>query len=93
MYEKVVILSRNPMAATTDDFATKAGVASLLQSKSGNAAQDEIHLIDKSIMKIAYLLAVGYGEAGTNIIINNMNRKTGMDIDIPGQKVIGIYGF
>jgi hypothetical protein len=44
-------------------------------------------------MKIAYLLAVGYGEAGTDIIINNMKNKSGMDIDIPGQKVIGIYGF
>jgi len=92
MYEKVVILSRNPMAATNDEFATKAGIASLLQS-SNSASKDEIHLIDRSIMKIAYLLAVGYGEAGTDIIISNMNQKTGMDIDIPGQKVIGIYGF
>lgn len=92
MYEKVVILSRDPMAATTDDFASKAGIASLLQS-AVTSSQDEIHLIDKSIMKIAYLLAVGYGEAGTDIIINNMKKKSGMDIDIPGQKIIGIYGF
>jgi hypothetical protein len=93
MYEKVVILSKNPMAATSEDFATKTGIASLLQSNSASQAQDEIHLIDKSIMKIAYLLAVGYGEAGTSIIINNMSKKRGMDIDIPGQKIIGIYGF
>lgn len=93
MYEKVVILSRNPMAATEDDFASKNGIASMLQAKSGAKQQDEIHLIDKSIMKIAYLLAVGYGEAGTGIIINNMNKRSGMDIDIPGQKIIGIYGF
>ena len=92
MYEKVVILSRNPMAATDEDFATKAGIASLLQSNN-NAAEDEIHLIDQSIMKVAYLLAVGYGEAGTNIIIDNMKKRSGLDIDIPGEKVIGIYGF
>lgn len=92
MYEKVTILSKNPMSATRDDFANKIGIASMLQNKAGGE-KDEIHLIDKSISKIAYLLAVGYGEAGTNIIINSMNRKRGMDIDIPGQKVIGIYGF
>jgi len=92
MYEKVTILSKNPMSATRDDFATKIGIASILQSKAGKE-NDEIHLIDKSISKIAYLLAVGYGEAGTNIIINNMSKRTGMDIDIPGQKIIGIYGF
>ena len=92
MYEKVTIFSRNPMAATVDDFANKAGIASLLQSKAGSG-HDEIHLIDKSIMKIAYLLAAGYGEAGTNIIISNMKNKSGVDIDIPGEKVVGIYGF
>lgn len=92
MYEKVTILSKDPMSATKDDFASKAGVVSLLQSKS-KSQTDEIHLIDKSITKIAYLLAVGYGEAGTNIIINNMGKSKGLDIDIPGEKVIGIYGF
>ena len=79
------------MAATVDDFANKAGIASLLQSKAGTS-QDEIHLIDSSIMKIAYLLAAGYGEAGTNMIVNNMQAKSG-DIDISGEKVVGIYGF
>ena len=32
------------MAATVDDFANKAGIASLLQFKAGTS-QDEIHLI------------------------------------------------
>lgn len=92
MYEKVTILSKDPMSATNDDFETKAGIVSLIQARSGDNT-DEIHLIDKSIMKIAYLLAVGYGEAGTNIIIKNMGKSKGLDIDIPGEKVIGIYGF
>lgn len=92
MYEKVTILSMNPMAATVDNFATKAGISSLLQS-TVDSEQHEVHLIDKSIMKIAYLLAAGYGEAGTSIIVNNINRRSGMDIDIPGEKVIAIFGF
>ncbi len=92
MFEKVSILGRDPMAATQDDFETRAGIVSLLQSNS-NSSTEELHLIDKSIMKIAYLMAVGYGDAGTGIIIRNMGKSKGLDVDIPGEKVIGIYGF
>ena len=35
----------------------------------------EIHMIDKSVTKVAYLLVIGYGEAGTGIIIKNMGRS------------------
>jgi hypothetical protein len=49
-------------------------------------------MIDKSVTKIAYLLVIGYGEAGTGIIIKNMGRSSTW-VDIPGEKVIGIYGF
>ena len=80
------------MSATNEDFDKKAGLVNMIQSKSGGGTE-EIHLIDKSITKIAYLLAVGYGDAGTQIIIRNMGKRKGVDIDIPGEKVIGIYGF
>ena len=93
MYEKVSILGQNPMAATNEDFDTKAGIVSLLQSKNNSGSTEELHLIDKSIMKIAYLMAVGYGDAGTGIIIRNMGKSKGLDTDIAGEKVIGIYGF
>uniref|UniRef100_A0A7S3NWZ5 Guanylate cyclase domain-containing protein n=1 Tax=Euplotes crassus TaxID=5936 RepID=A0A7S3NWZ5_EUPCR len=92
MYEKVTILGRDPMIATQEDFGRKAGIVSLLQSNS-KSNNEEIHLIDKSITKIAYLMAVGYGEAGTGIIIKNMGKAKGLDVDIRGEKVIGIYGF
>lgn len=42
--------------------------------------------------KVAYLLVIGYGEAGTGIIIKSMEKKS-TTVDIPGTKVIGIYGF
>jgi len=51
----------------------------------------EIHMIDKSVTKVAYLLVIGYGEAGTGII-KNMS-QSGTRVDIPGEKIIGIYGF
>lgn len=92
MFEKVSILGRDPMIATQEDFGSKAGIVSLLQ-QNDKTNNEEIHLIDKSITKIAYLMAVGYGEAGTGIIIKNMGKAKGLDVNIPGEKVIGIYGF
>lgn len=92
MFEKVSILSRDPMSATSDDFVNRAGIVSLLQSRT-KTDEDELHLIDKSLMKVAYLLAVGFGDAGTGVIIKNMGRNKGLDTDIAGEKVIGIYGF
>lgn len=60
------------------------------------AAQEEgaeIKIISSSVNKIAFLLAVGYGEAGTNIIVKNLKKKKGVSVEIPGEKVLGVYGF
>lgn len=84
MFEKVQRLSRNPMSV----------IKSMIEEdlKPKKEGSKEIHMIDKSVTKVAYLLVIGYGEAGTGIIIKNMNRS-GTRVDIPGEKVIGIYGF
>jgi hypothetical protein len=43
-------------------------------------------------VKIGTLLALGYGEAGTSIIAQNM-RESGVDNLIAGKKKIAIFGF
>ena len=80
----------NSSLATDFPADNRAGIVSLIQSKT-KASGDELHLIDKSLMKVAYLLAVGFGEAGTGVIIKNMGKNKGLDTDIAGEKVIGIY--
>ncbi len=77
-------MSRNPMSVTKSLIDEDANT-----KKEGSK---EIHMIDKSVTKVAYLLVIGYGEAGTGIIIKNMGRS-GTWVDIPGEKIIGIYGF
>ena len=54
----------------------------------------EITAIENSIIKIANLLILGLGEAGTQIIMSNI-RKEGWDINaiLRGQKISAIYGF
>lgn len=53
----------------------------------------ETSILEKVIVKIGGLLAIGFGEAGSEIIVQNM--KLGGDINpiMPGNKIIGIYGF
>lgn len=52
----------------------------------------ETATLEKLIMKIGALLAVGFGEAGSEIIAANMQ---GGEVDpmLPGKKMMAIFGF
>jgi hypothetical protein len=55
----------------------------------------ETVILEKTITKIGALLALGFGEAGSEIIAKNMQDNAGGDVNpmIPGKKVLAIYGF
>ena len=55
----------------------------------------ETVILEKTITKIGALLALGFGEAGSEIIAKNMQDNAGGDVNpmIPGKKVVAIYGF
>lgn len=44
-------------------------------------------------MKVGALLAVGFGEAGSEIIAENIKRGGSVDPMIPGKKILAIFGF
>ena len=44
-------------------------------------------------MKIGALLALGFGEAGSEIIAKNMQKDGEIDPMVPGKKVVAIFGF
>jgi class 3 adenylate cyclase len=52
----------------------------------------ETSLLQATLMKLAGLLQVGFGEAGSEIISNNLDGDT-VDPMVAGQKVYGVYGF
>ena len=54
----------------------------------------ETTILEELIIKIGALLALGFGEAGSEIIASNMQNASG-DVDplIPGVKVLAIFGF
>ncbi len=53
----------------------------------------ETRILEASLSKLCSLLAVGFGDAGGEVIGNNI--KSGGDLNpmIPGHKILGIYGF
>lgn len=45
------------------------------------------------IIKIGALLALGFGEAGSEIIATNMAKGGEVDPLIPGKRILAIFGF
>jgi class 3 adenylate cyclase len=76
-------VSQNPLAR-------QATVVSTV-SKSGK--QLETRILEHSIAKICSLLSVGFGEAGAEIIADNI--KSGGDLNpmVPGRRVMAVFGF
>jgi len=53
----------------------------------------ETAILERTIVKIGALLALGFGEAGSEIISQNMAKGGEVDPMIPGKKVMAIFGF
>ncbi len=53
----------------------------------------ETVILEQTIVKIGALLALGFGEAGSKIIAQNMAGGGDVNPMLPGQKVIAIFGF
>lgn len=68
-----------------------------LQSKAGEqtyqdpglqAADTEMRILEASIDKISELLAVAFGDAGVDIIAENMRCMGGLDPMVPGNRTV-----
>lgn len=53
----------------------------------------ETVILEKLIIKTGALLAIGFGEAGSRIIAENMSKGEAVNPLIPGKKIIAIFGF
>ncbi len=98
MLEKVKLIASNPLAAASDEIE-QAGVLSMMQQqeqkgkKKGNEGENETAILEKAIVKIGHLLALGFGEAGSQIIASNMNQGGDINPMMEGQTTHAIFGF
>jgi hypothetical protein len=53
----------------------------------------ETAMLEKTLSKIGALLALGFGEAGSKIIAQNMAKGEDVNPMLPGVKIISIFGF
>jgi len=101
MIKRVKKISVNPLEAAQDEEREAVERERLImenpkllpkQSKKGGPMETEV--LEQTIIKIGALLALGFGEAGTEVIATNM-KKGGGEVDpmIPGKKTHCIFGF
>ena len=102
MIEIVDNVSKDPIKAkNTDDLDTgmKASISKIGEgdknNKKKNSKKDdhEVKIIQSSIMKIAALLAIGIGEAGSEIIKENLSNHNDLNPMMKGKKKNAIFGF
>ena len=78
MIEKIKAIAKDPLVAARDEV-DQAGVMSFMNSEDKNEKgkkdkqtaeknQYETAILERAIVKIGHLLALGFGEAGGNII-------------------------
>jgi len=53
----------------------------------------ETVILEQTIVKIGALLALGFGEAGSKVIAENMARGGDVDPMVPGIKILAVFGF
>ena len=99
MLIKVKRIAENPLAAAQieeedallrEELEKDGKFKDLVKKDDGNY---ETNILEKTILKLGALLALGFGEAGSNIIAQNMSKSGDVDPMIPGKKVLAIFGF
>ena len=53
----------------------------------------EIKIIQSAIIRISALMAIGFGEAGGEILKENISSSEGINPMLPGKKISAIFGF
>ena len=63
------------------------------KQKHNTSPPMETEVLQSTLSKIGGLLAIGFGEAGSKIIAQNMRKGEDVDPLLPGHKCIAIFGF
>jgi hypothetical protein len=100
MILKVQRISENPVKAAhqDEDQAMKEEENKLivsqeeLKKEKEKVVMMETRILDMTLTKVGGLLALGFGEAGSEIICKNILDGSEVDPFLPGQKTICIFG-
>ena len=98
MMRKINRIAKNPLEAAQIEEDEALAEEQVRISQLGNkkriaVTEMETKILEKTITKIGALLAIGFGEAGSEIIATNMRTTGEVDPMIPGKKVPAIFGY
>jgi len=75
------------------DSVTKLAANPAHQLEKVTRVRYETDALKMSLSKIATMLQVGFGEAGNNLVAENLKKGDTVDPMVPGRKLLGAYGF
>ena len=96
------MITKNPIKASQqaeEDAVKQEEQDKIAAEMAGNKkikkseAPLETEVLQSTLNKIGGLLAIGFGEAGSKIIAQNMQMGDDVDPLLPGHKCIAIFGF
>lgn len=102
MIKKVNRISENPLEAAALEEKHIMKMEALKQAeelkkgKRKHQEEEEYYepsVLQKIIVNIGALLAIGFGEAGSEIIATNMAKSGSVDPMLKGKKIYGVFGF
>lgn len=75
------------------DSVTKLAANPAFKMEKVHKVVYETDALKLSLSKIATMLQVGFGEAGNNLVAENLKKGDTVDPMVPGTKLLGAYGF
>jgi|688.fasta_scaffold88811_4 hypothetical protein len=96
MMDKVKRISENPLKAAAEEENEQLALEEQELAEGGARKKKELletEMLQQTLVKIGGLLALGFGEAGSQIIAKNMSGDNDINPMLPGQKIISIFGF
>jgi hypothetical protein len=96
MMDKVKRISENPLKAAAEEENEQLALEEQELAEGGARKKKELletEMLQQTLVKIGGLLALGFGEAGSQIISKNMSGDNDINPMLPGQKIISIFGF
>lgn len=89
----LVLLPIERMIKRVKDMAENPLKKQEVKTDDGGDQQMETKILENAFSKICSLMAVGFGEAGAEIIAENMKSGGELDPMVPGKKMAAIFGF
>lgn len=86
IFKKVREISENPLKRDGDQIEEE-------EDDDDSAERFETKILEDSFSKICSLMAVGFGEAGAEIIAENMTSAGAFNPMVKGRKMVAIFGF